>query len=63
MFTGLVPWFLAGQSSASSLKPADAKLSVDVLKHFHQTEYDGTKVTWSHGTNSKNELEQALAGE
>lgn len=64
MFTGVVPWFLlANQSSASSLKPADAKLSVDVLKHFPQTEYDGTRVTWSHGTNSKNALEQALAGE
>ena len=46
----------------STLKPAEAKLSVDVLKFFTEAEYDGTKVIWSHGTNSKVLLEDALKG-
>ena len=33
---------------------------VFVLDYFPQAEYDGLKVTWQHGVNSKEALEHAM---
>lgn len=51
-----------GGNEYSATEKTRPSSSSNLLEYFNQASMDGLKITWSHGTNSKEKLETVLKG-